>query len=910
MAAATPMLSLQTSCPLDFRVLSGVCEGVSPLGRCWPSLATPSALCSSAFQSSSTHVSSFSTCSAFSASNILNARHCSSGDLRSGWLVGGDRKESLSSSAVKERGLHESVVHEDADALASAEFFVDDDEIFDRTSNGSASSSSRDSSRIGSRSSGGGNKPIAARVGSSNSGNAQELLFGSQTRLSTGGERAAEDEEKDDEEWEEYSDEEDEEEGESAGEGDPLAVANLGLEKELEQALISRGIVRLFPIQSEVLAPTMAGRDVIARAKTGTGKTLAFGIPILDRIVKQNKQNGRWRGGPRCLIMAPTRELANQVNRELTESAPFLSALCVYGGVSIDNQIRTLRKGVDIVVGTPGRLNDLIERGALNVGDVQFLVLDEADQMLADGFEEEVERILQRMPAEKQTCLFSATMPAWVKKLSRKYLDNPLTIDLVGEDDDKLSDTIRVMSVRTPQTAKRSILVDLITVHGKGGKAIVFTATKRDADEVCASLSRTVGCEALHGDIAQAQREKTLQAFRDGRFSVLVATDVAARGLDVPNVDLVIHYEIPNDPETFVHRSGRTGRAGKAGSAILMHTEKQQRTLKLIEKDLNTTFQKISPPHADDVLRASSTQAVSMIRRVHPELTEVFLETATKLIEEDGVGALAAALAHLSGFTQPPAAKSLLTYEEGWLTLRIVRSSARNGAPLSSARQVMMALGEAHPGATNSVGKIKIISERNIDGAVFDLPEKIARELLRMQPSSGDTFDLPKELPRLIESESSSGSFGRGGRTDNYGRFSSHGGGGGRDRRSFGGGGRGGGEGWEGERSFPRRSSGGGSRSDSRGPPRRSSPFGSSRRSFSSGGSDRGGDQFDDRYEDYGADDGFSISSRGRSSRSSYGDDRGSSSRGGRGGPGGLCFVCQQPGHRAADCPTVGGSRR
>jgi ATP-dependent RNA helicase DDX21 len=363
-------------------------------------------------------------------------------------------------------------------------------------------------------------------------------------------------------------------------------------------------------------------------------------------------------------VLAPTRELAKQVEREFMETAPMLATVCVYGGVSITMQQRQLERGVDIAVGTPGRIQDLIDRRVLDLHDIRHFVLDEADQMLAVGFEEDVERILEQMPRNRQGMLFSATMPTWVKKLARKYLKDPLTIDLVGETDEKLAEGIKLYALSTGQSAKRSILNDLIAVYAKGGKSIVFTQTKRDADDVAFALGRVVGCEALHGDITQSQREKTLNGFREGRFSVLVATDVAARGLDIPNVDLVIHYEIPNDPETFVHRSGRTGRAGKEGTAILMFTDSQLRTMRLIERDIGCKFERIGAPHMDDVLRASGEQATQLIKRVHPELTDVFMQTAETLLADQGPSALAAALAHLSGFTQPPASRSLLTHEE------------------------------------------------------------------------------------------------------------------------------------------------------------------------------------------------------------------------------------------------------
>jgi superfamily II DNA/RNA helicase len=246
-----------------------------------------------------------------------------------------------------------------------------------------------------------------------------------------------------------------------------LAIDSLGVSDEVVDALAKRGITHLFPIQRAVLEPAMKGCDLIARAKTGTGKTLAFGIPIIRHIVNENEanQDGSHIGrAPRALVLAPTRELAKQVEREFMESAPMLSTICVYGGVSISTQQRQLQRGVDIAVGTPGRIIDLIDRGSLNLRDVRFLVLDEADQMLAVGFEEDVERILEQLPKKRQGMLFSATMPAWVKNLSRKYLRDPLTIDLVGDNDAKLAEGIRILAIPIPAAAKRAILTDLITV--------------------------------------------------------------------------------------------------------------------------------------------------------------------------------------------------------------------------------------------------------------------------------------------------------------------------------------------------------------------------------------------------------------------------------------------------------------
>jgi ATP-dependent RNA helicase DDX21 len=373
------------------------------------------------------------------------------------------------------------------------------------------------------------------------------------------------------------------------GADEGLDISKLGISKEIVTALAKKGITKLFPIQRAVLEPAMQGRDMIGRARTGTGKTLAFGIPILDKIISFNAKKGQGEN-PLALVMAPTRELARQVEKEFKESAPVLHTLCVYGGVPIQLQISHLRNGVDVVVGTPGRIIDLLKRGSLNLSEVQFIVLDEADQMLNVGFADDVETILENLPRKRQSMMFSATMPSWIVKLTQKYLNNPLIIDLVGNSDQKLADGISLYSIVSDVNQKGLIIGTLVTEHAKGGKTIVFTQTKRDADRLSYGLKRTFTCEALHGDISQNQRERTLSDFREGRINLLVATDVAARGLDVPNVDLVIHYELPNSSEIFVHRSGRTGRAGKKGSAILIYSSHQQRDVKSIERDVGCRF--------------------------------------------------------------------------------------------------------------------------------------------------------------------------------------------------------------------------------------------------------------------------------------------------------------------------------
>ncbi|GMH14977.1 hypothetical protein Nepgr_016818 [Nepenthes gracilis] len=665
----------------------------------------------------------------------------------------------------------------------------------------------------------------------------------------------------------EYEEEfESEDEGSGVSEGE-LSIDNLGLPQKLVDSLHKRGITHLFPIQRAVLLPALEGRDLIARAKTGTGKTLAFGIPIIKRLYEDIEEKGSLRRSgrlPRLLVLAPTRELAKQVEKEIKESAPYFDTVCVYGGVSYNIQQNALNRGVDVVVGTPGRIIDLVNSNSLKLGEVQYLVLDEADQMLAVGFEEDVEVILEKLPSKRQSMLFSATMPGWVKKLARRYLDNPLTIDLVGDQEEKLAEGIKLYAIPTTATSKRTILSDIITVFAKGGKTIVFTQTKRDADEVSMALTNSIASEALHGDISQHQRERTLNSFRQGKFSVLVATDVASRGLDIPNVDLIIHYELPNDPETFVHRSGRTGRAGKEGTAILMYTSSQRRTIRSLERDVGCKFELIGAPTIKEVLKSSADQVVSMLSCVHPDSVAFFTPTAEKLIDELGTGALAAALAQLSGFSQPPSARSLITHEQGWVTLQFKRESGYSRGFLS-ARSVTGFLSDIYPAAADEVGKIHLIADERVQGAVFDLPEEIAKELLNMQLPPGNTISKIEKLPALQDD---------GPPSDYYGRFSNR------------------------ERSFS------GSSRDRRG-------------SKTSRGWDSGRVSDFDFGDD---DDGFRRGGRSnktnkrwsQNSRNSVDDwligDRRSnrlSSPGSRDRSfGGSCFICGRSGHRASECPS------
>eukprot|EP00798_Chlamydomonas_sp_ICE-L_P001315 gene1315-32668_t len=517
-----------------------------------------------------------------------------------------------------------------------------------------------------------------------------------------------------------------------------LKVTNLGLCDATVKALAKRGITSLFPIQKSVFEPAMQGRDMIGRAKTGSGKTLAFALPVVENIIRENMESPPKRGrSPRCIILAPTRELANQVAREFESVCPTLKVDSFYGGVSISTQIRTLKDGVDVVVGTPGRVIDLIQRGSLKLDSVRYAILDEADQMLDMGFEEDMEQILGHVPKEgRQTLLFSATLPRWIQKTAKRYLNNPLTVDLVGEENTgKLSDTIRLLVMQVDGRMKTSAMLDAISIHGAGGKTIVFVNTKAMADQIAEKLNETTSAMALHGDISQNQRERALAQFREGRYPVLVATDVAARGLDIPSVDLVLHYDIPQDTEAFLHRSGRTGRAGNTGTALVLFGDRDARSLGNVFRDAKvTTAELCGSPDPEDMMMTTCRAALGTLDKVHDNVIEFFLPAAEKLLSsEQPERVLAAALASMSGIHHPPKPRSILTYTEGVTTLRIVgpKGTVDGWKTLVDVMKSIAKKAGMKDFSAN-VGKIKVLDplENGLAAVAFDLPSGSAKLLL------------------------------------------------------------------------------------------------------------------------------------------------------------------------------------
>jgi len=372
--------------------------------------------------------------------------------------------------------------------------------------------------------------------------------------------------------------------------------ADLGVPPTIVSALADNGIVEAFPIQEMTLSLAMSGADLIGQAKTGTGKTLGFGIPLLVQMVTSHSDE--WSdyknaGKPQALAIVPTRELAIQVASDLEKAGKNTGArvLSVYGGKSYEPQIDALAKGIEVVVGTPGRLIDLNKQGYLDLSAVRVLVLDEADEMLDMGFLPDVETLVSKTSASRQTMLFSATMPSQIVALARRYMTQPTHIRAV----DPLSDTSTVDAIeqhvwRAHQMDKVEVVARVLQAEGRG-LTMIFCRTKRVAGNLADDLAaRGFASAAVHGDLGQGAREQALRAFRSGKIDVLVATDVAARGIDVADVTHVINYECPDDEKTYVHRIGRTGRAGNSGVAITLVDWQDTARWQMINRALGLAF--------------------------------------------------------------------------------------------------------------------------------------------------------------------------------------------------------------------------------------------------------------------------------------------------------------------------------
>ncbi|MER3463021.1 MAG: DEAD/DEAH box helicase, partial [Armatimonadota bacterium] len=485
------------------------------------------------------------------------------------------------------------------------------------------------------------------------------------------------------------------------------------LKAEVLAALQAKGFSAPTPIQAAALPLALEGRDILGQARTGTGKTLAFALPIANRL-EPARERGR---APRAFVLAPTRELALQVAKELEWIARDLAVVTVYGGTGYGKQAEALKRGCDVVVATPGRAIDYLEQGILDLSKVQIAVLDEADEMLSMGFEEDVEKLLQHTPDERQTLLFSATVPAWAKRLADRYLKNFVHVNVIK--DERVS--YEELALQAPLQTRLATLSDLLYAYAPE-RSIVFTRTKAEADEVALGLqARALPAAAIHGDMSQRERELVMGRFRSGQDTVLVATDVAARGLDIPEVDLVVHYRLPEQAESYQHRSGRTGRAGRSGRVIILYGPRERRDLEQLEREVSRKFRRINPPTPEEVLEAKWAHLLARLSKTPKEDRRIWKDFASRLFAghaqahlEGQVEAVAALLALVLGGAPRP--KSLLTGEEDWVTLQV------KGPRLSVGRLVALLKGEG----VEEVGRVQL-TER---AAYVDLrPEEAERVL-------------------------------------------------------------------------------------------------------------------------------------------------------------------------------------
>ncbi len=556
-----------------------------------------------------------------------------------------------------------------------------------------------------------------------------------------------------------------------------LTFADLGLGAPMLKALREVGYETPSTIQAQTIPHLLAGSDVVGLAQTGTGKTAAFALPILEQLDLHQKT-------PQALVLAPTRELAVQVCEAFERYAAHLRGvhtLPVYGGQGYGIQLSALRRGVHVVVGTPGRIMDHLERGTLDLSELRFCVLDEADEMLKMGFADDVETILASTPDTKQVALFSATMPAAIRKLAARYLHDPVEITVKGRTTTAANVSQRYLIVAYPQ--KVDALTRILEVENFEGM-IVFVRTKNETETLAEKLrARGFGAEAINGDMAQQHRERTVNRLRSGKLDILVATDVAARGLDVDRVSHVVNYDIPTDTESYVHRIGRTGRAGRSGAAISFVTPRERYLLKHIEKATRQPLTEMSMPSVDAV---NTTRLARFDDQITAALgsrdVDFFRDVVTHYVQEYDVPEVdvAAALAiAMQGDTplllepdpEPrPARRSPAGGEKGgargrdrsaggpWATYRIAVGRRHKVEP----RQIVGALANEGGLRREDFGHISI----RVDHSLVELPARLPQEVwdrLRDTRISGKLIELrPDTGPRRDDRGSGGKKHGKG----------------------------------------------------------------------------------------------------------------------------------------------------
>ena len=413
-------------------------------------------------------------------------------------------------------------------------------------------------------------------------------------------------------------------------ETEKMKFSELALSEEMQRAISEVGYEEASPIQAGAIPALLAGRDVIGQAQTGTGKTAAFSIPAIERIDTDSRE-------VQALVLCPTRELAVQVSGEIQKLGKYkrgLAVVPIYGGSSYDRQFRALERGVQIVIGTPGRVMDHLERGTLKLDNCKVIILDEADEMLDMGFRDDIETVLKKMPEERQTVFFSATMSKPIMEMTKKYQKDPQIVKVNHQEMTVTNIEQSYYEVRGPQ--KKDVLTRLIDMYNlKSG--IVFANTKRMVDEIVGDLqAKGYFAEGLHGDMGQQQRQNTLDKFRKGTLEILVATDVAARGIDVENVEAVINYDLPADEEYYVHRIGRTGRAGKSGKAFTFVSGRDIYKLRDIMRFTKANIKQERVPSFEDVSEVKTTLMLNSIKEVIVKGNlDKYIARVQRLIDQD-----------------------------------------------------------------------------------------------------------------------------------------------------------------------------------------------------------------------------------------------------------------------------------
>lgn len=523
-----------------------------------------------------------------------------------------------------------------------------------------------------------------------------------------------------------------------------IRFEDLGIESAILKALQDMGFEEPSPIQEKCIPEVMQGTDLIGQAQTGTGKTAAFSIPILQQV------NPRYRK-VQSIILTPTRELAIQVSGEIRRIGKNMNVktLPIYGGQSIGHQIRALKQGVQIVIGTPGRVLDHIHRGTLKLDSVKIMVLDEADEMLDMGFIEDIEEVLRHLPDEKQMLLFSATMPPEILRLSKRYMQNAKRISV--NRGDVTAPSIEQIYYKVLEKNKLDGLCRILDSDDVE-LGIIFCRTKKGVDELADALqSRGYMADGLHGDLNQLQRNKVMQDFRNGRIELLVATDVAARGIDVGNVSHVINYDIPQDAENYVHRIGRTGRAGKTGQAITLVTPREMKLLNTIQRETKSSLESKNVPTLEEVAEKQQSTWIEQIKNVIEtgEDLKIFEETVEELmLEHDADAKTVAAAALKLAFYDQPLEQDGYHFGETGAAPGMVRFFINVGRNVNiNPRDLVKAIADAADISDREIGKINIFDRFTF----VEVPEKSAPfvfEALQKSRINGARINLEPARPR------------------------------------------------------------------------------------------------------------------------------------------------------------------